>query len=67
MDYWLGNLQGSCYNCFMKTYRLEIKATVEIDAFTQGDAAEAVLDAVYDLEGIGVTLIDVTVDKMEKR
>jgi hypothetical protein len=45
----------------MKTCRIKLSVELEIDAFTVEDAVDVAKDSVYDLEGLGVTVIDVTV------
>jgi hypothetical protein len=45
----------------MKTCRVTLEVEVEIEAFTFEDASELARDAINDMEGLGVTVIDVTV------
>lgn len=45
----------------MKTCRIKLEVELEIDAFTFEDAADLATEAIQDMEGLGVTVIDVTV------
>lgn len=45
----------------MKTCRIELKVGLEIDAFVVDDARDLAVDAVLDLDGLGVKVIYVTV------
>ena len=45
----------------MKTCRIKLEVELEINAFTVDDAAELATEAIEDIEGLGVTVIDVTV------
>ena len=45
----------------MKTYRVKLEIELEIDAFTAEDAVDMITESVYDLEGLGITVIDVAV------
>lgn len=45
----------------METYRIKLEIEIEIEAFTLPDAAEVARDAIYDMEGLGVVVTDVTV------
>lgn len=45
----------------MNTYRVGLYVELEIDAFTADDAADAITESVYDLEGLGITVSQVTV------
>ena len=45
----------------MRTYRVKLEIELEIDAFTVEDAVDLVTESVYDLEGLGITVADVTV------
>jgi hypothetical protein len=45
----------------MKTCRIKLEVELEVNAFTEDDAAELATDAIFDMEGLGVTVIEVTV------
>lgn len=45
----------------MKTSRVNLEVELEIDAFTFEDAADVAREAICDLEGLGITVINVTV------
>jgi hypothetical protein len=40
--------------------RVNLQVELEIDAFTLDDAIDLAKESVYDLDGLGVTVIDVT-------
>lgn len=48
-----------------KEYMVKVNVSASIGAFTASDAEEIVLNAVRDLEGLGVTVIEATVDSVE--
>jgi hypothetical protein len=45
----------------MKTCRIKLEVELEINAFTLDDAADLASEAICDIEGLGVTVVDVTV------
>jgi hypothetical protein len=45
----------------MKTCKVKLEVEVEVNAFTMDDAADIATETIYDMEGLGVTVIDVTV------
>lgn len=47
----------------MNTYRIKVEVVCEIDAYSDSDAREVVLDTVYELSGLGVTVTEVTVQE----
>ena len=51
----------------MNTYRIKLEVELELDAFTAEDAVDLAKDSIYDTEGLGVAVIDVTVTGKSER
>lgn len=45
----------------MKTCRVRLEVELEVNAFTMEDAADLATETIFDMEGLGVTVIEVTV------
>lgn len=45
----------------MNTYRITLEVKLEIDAFNVSDAKDLAAETIREMEGLGVTVIDVTV------
>lgn len=45
----------------MKNCRVKLEVELEINAFNADDAADLATESIYDMEGLGITVIDVTV------
>lgn len=50
----------------MNRYSVQITLTVEIDAFSPGDAGEAIADAAYEIETLGATVINCNIDEISQ-
>lgn len=45
----------------MKTCRINLEVELEIDAFNFEDAADVAREAILDMEGLGIKILDVAV------
>lgn len=44
----------------MKTCKIKLVVELQVDAFTVDDAADLAIESIHGLEGLGVTVVDVT-------
>jgi hypothetical protein len=44
----------------MQPFKVKLEVEVEVDAFTQEDANQLASETIYEMEGLGVTVIDVS-------
>jgi hypothetical protein len=45
----------------MDTYRVVVQTIVEVEAYTLDDAKDLAIDTMYEMDGLGVTVVDVVV------
>jgi len=50
----------------MNTYRIKLEVELEINAFSSADGSELAVETIHDMEGLGVTVVDVTVAGVEE-
>ncbi len=45
----------------METFRIKLEVDLEIEAFNRGDAEDLARDTIYEMEGLGVSIVDAKV------
>jgi hypothetical protein len=45
----------------MNTYRIVLKTALDVDAYTWDDAKDLAIDTMYEMDGLGVEVVDVVV------